>query len=1330
MAASRRAVLFVALALFVIWSSRNFGRVLLDDNGLIVYCLGTILSLMILVRHKPREQVSEPPRMARLAALGVGGTFLALCGIVFGVHQFEWLGIVLMLYACLRWSLPSRYGRDLLLALFVLYWANPLPTAIIGKMQLLMQHISVTGSEWVLQWINVRVWADGLVLWMGAKAFGVPEACSGLRTASAVLVCTLGASVLFRFRWFETLCFLAAGVLQVLLMNIARISFMVVWAPRMPPEWAENFLHDTLGILLLISILAIQIEAAWWKTWSARRRRYREGVARGELETPDKATVLPRLWQLAFKWLWLLAVVAFVAGALAAIAWRHRPAHRAAMIADVAESLIESHADVSERAIDAALRFTPDDTSLRQRRSRILARRGKFDQALAELDTLGALSTADTVLRSWLLLSLDRLDEAVALVNSLPADARDLPAVAMVRAEYACRQNDADEASRNLLRVGKSHLFMTRVRSLYPYLALHEQWRTIAAVDGSQPYRDVTTALIAVHAFLKSGDMSGAADALKRAMARWPEDVRFLNPLFLMSMERPGPEWEARLTVNLNRNLAHLGADELATAVGYAFRIGRADLAWIAFSRLRAVDPTDPSLQLAVAQYGASWFRFRKHEVGLEDRDKFATVDVRPLFLWSRNMRELKPLWDRVPVVDELARKTLADVRAKYLDAALDEFARRDAQGALPERMELEYPLALAVALRYDDAHRRWNELERKYPGRRAYVALQRARLYDAQARWQESYEESRRYLDTAESPAFTAVMLQINALINLGFGEYALEVAEDARRVFPGAPQLDNAVAAIWDVYGFKEEALFALVKAGSDLGFRSGVQLLQDTGRWQEARTRAAALGVKIPEPEPGARQPMVLPPAEMVVGRRWPAALPDAEMDRLAAALRKQAASATSPFVRGLFDIEAQWHASRGGGGTSDPARWRAAGRSKLEQMSALKRLAMLLARQAKWDEAAKVINEAVALAPRSPMLRRIAVAISEGERKTVDAGYAAHPQDPYLWLAWLVTRLRAEGPGTWLEQNVSQAAEKDLYSPGATVRAGDLLLRQKLVKPATVLARDALDRARGLLPAYVLGMQCALAQNDMRWALSCALAGAERAADPVPFFRVIVQIKSSAKTVDPQLLEALEYLKLHSPSETEWGERLGQAYFEKGDAKRALTVFSEVMADDAKNVRVKTLLMAAEAARLQGETPRAVEVLEAAHANYPQKVSVLNNLIYVLAQSDRTLPRAKGLLPDLLSKAGDMAAVLDTAAFVYLRSGELDRADEYIQKALDLVKPGEYGVAEMRLNAAEIRYRLGRYEEARRQLDIVRSSPEVSEMVEASVRSLQDRLRDLK
>jgi tetratricopeptide (TPR) repeat protein len=150
------------------------------------------------------------------------------------------------------------------------------------------------------------------------------------------------------------------------------------------------------------------------------------------------------------------------------------------------------------------------------------------------------------------------------------------------------------------------------------------------------------------------------------------------------------------------------------------------------------------------------------------------------------------------------------------------------------------------------------------------------------------------------------------------------------------------------------------------------------------------------------------------------------------------------------------------------------------------------------------------------------------------------------------------------------------------------------------------------------------------------------------------------------------------------------------------------------------------LAAEAARREGNIPRAIKILKDAHTRYPTDMNVLNNLIFSLAQDPMYVSEAIPLLPSLLKNQANNFAILDTVALVYLRTGKLAEAEHHMLKALSLVKKSDYAWQEVYLNAAEIQLRLGKLREANETLSSIFKSIDRSSIIDARARALQDEL----
>ncbi|HEX6750661.1 MAG TPA: exosortase/archaeosortase family protein [Longimicrobium sp.] len=146
-----------------------------------------------------------------------------------------------------RWWLP--FG---LLVLCI-----PLPAVVMASLALPLQFKASALGAAMLHWRNIPVELTGNVINLPGRSLFVTEACSGLRSLSALLAIALLAGGL----WLRTAT--ARGVLLALalpvavLLNGVRVfltGFLVVFVD---PRLGDGFMHLTEGWLIYLAALAI-----------------------------------------------------------------------------------------------------------------------------------------------------------------------------------------------------------------------------------------------------------------------------------------------------------------------------------------------------------------------------------------------------------------------------------------------------------------------------------------------------------------------------------------------------------------------------------------------------------------------------------------------------------------------------------------------------------------------------------------------------------------------------------------------------------------------------------------------------------------------------------------------------------------------------------------------------------------------------------------------------------------------------------------------------------------------------------------------------------------
>lgn len=1308
-----RSVVLVATAtLFALWVVLHLRQLTATQNGTVRFFLTMLFSFAILLRPKPdkkqpRHKNSGWPQpqarhsvALRLSFLAViPGALMVIFGLVFNVHQLEWFGLLILCFACLKWALPAAYSGDIPLALILLYWAHPLPAQVFGPFQLTMQKLSVQGSEWLLHLCNVRVWADGLVLRTEMTVCEVPQWCSGMRTATTVFLLGLGLGILKRFKWYSCALLVAAFVAQALVLNVLRISAVVVLTPRLTEITSVQFLHNTMGMVVITGILLIYLEIA---LLTGLRRKRSRAPDQQRYAHDDLITEHPPFWQsmLARRWIILAGVVAIIL--VAGVSYKSRPYHRMRMIGDLAIALLDSgRYEEAEKAVDLVRTFWPDDDEWKLTRVRLLLARHMYEGVIAALDDLSDSSPVrevqKKVLRAYSLMGLARLEEAAIIVEELPeVTKRSDPRAAMILAEIAFHADQPDAVAEHVVTASRWLPNTARIRMLYPYLRTYRKWDAIRKSDLKGDYTEPVEALSATEAYMNLNEVPVVAGMVLQAMTDWPLDLRILEPLFFLAVKRSRGEWETHFAKHLVRSVnATRDPDRIYPLFERCFELSRPDLAWFLFRRIRELDPEHPALSLVLSRYGHKWFQFRKRFLGFPAGRARDTMNVSTLFLVGRCSRAWQAWCRLIPSADMLSATDTLAARKQQLREALARFDARGAKGRLSLVMHYEYVYALEMAGEVDGARQELQRLSALHPAEKHRARVCLSEIYERKADWQNVYETLRGYTDSRQQQLAPLLRL-CRAQRRLHLGIAAICTARQVMSSFPNSTEVATMLAETLMAYDSAEEAL--LVLSRPRLWHRREVdvlttRVLQRTQRYTEAEAvcRSAMLP-RLPFPR-GTVQQMFLPPAELSILWHRVSFPSNRDFERNAAAIRTNTPTVTSPYLRGMFSLWLDCYHNGCAATAAEIDRWEACGRDNLEKATVLHQLTLLLCRQGEYDAARGSAERAVQSLPQSPTLWRVLISLANGDADVIERACSACPQDSRIWLAALVTATRPtvseesaaddgqhDHAGRLNEDQVVQHLsglvhdKEPVLSAAAMTRAGEYLYRIGMRRAACVAARTAAAGARGLLPAYVLAVKCALIDQDKEWALSATKQAISASPNPPPlFYKKLVELKNEGGLldIDPEMVEALRNLRREEPNNPLWAEMLGYVRYKRGgwEIVDALTQMADALRHGA--VSKRAYVIAAEAARLLGNHERAGDLLRQGLKRYPRDLVMRNNLAFVLSSIPESIEEAIAIAETLYTEAPDDVRIKDTLAVTYMQAGKFDRAGKIVMEVLSRV-----------------------------------------------------------
>jgi len=183
---------------------------------------------------------------------------LALLAAVVGLVVYRW-GVRQLVH----WWLPA----------VLLLLSIPLPVVVVGSLALPLQLRASQLGAALLRWRHVPVVVAGNVIHLPGRSLFVTEACSGLRSLTALLALGLLIGGLWlRSAWGRALLVVAA-IPVAMALNAVRVFLTGFLVFFVSPSLAEGVMHYTEGWTLFVAAFAILGAAAWLVSVLERRGR-------------------------------------------------------------------------------------------------------------------------------------------------------------------------------------------------------------------------------------------------------------------------------------------------------------------------------------------------------------------------------------------------------------------------------------------------------------------------------------------------------------------------------------------------------------------------------------------------------------------------------------------------------------------------------------------------------------------------------------------------------------------------------------------------------------------------------------------------------------------------------------------------------------------------------------------------------------------------------------------------------------------------------------------------------------------------------------------------
>jgi exosortase len=215
-----------------------------NSHGMLV----PFITLFFIWQNREKLRSAEVSTNFCGALLLAGSLLIYLLAYIGGIAAVMRSMIVFSLAGLVLYVLGKRIFRMLLFPLFFLLFMVPVPDAILNAVAFPLQLFATKVSAGVIQFCSIPVYREGNMLYFVQTQLEVAEACSGIRSLTALVMLSVIFMAQMRRGWMLKAVILFSAVPVALAANILRVSGTGILAHFFGDQVAKGFLHEFSGL--------------------------------------------------------------------------------------------------------------------------------------------------------------------------------------------------------------------------------------------------------------------------------------------------------------------------------------------------------------------------------------------------------------------------------------------------------------------------------------------------------------------------------------------------------------------------------------------------------------------------------------------------------------------------------------------------------------------------------------------------------------------------------------------------------------------------------------------------------------------------------------------------------------------------------------------------------------------------------------------------------------------------------------------------------------------------------------------------------------------------
>jgi len=225
------------------------------------FLIAPLSAYFIWERRKKLARTPIEPSWYGLIPLALGALALAIGRL--GVEQMSMrTAFVLTLIGLQMLLLGLPMSRVLAFPLCFLFLMVPLPQSLVNVIAFPLQLIAADLAVNTLHFFGLPVLREGNILHLPATRLFVAEACSGLRSLTALGTLGVVFAYFFRKSWLERIVLVASTIPIAVLVNASRVALTGVLTYKWGPDMAAGTIHQTEGFFTFGTAFALLMAEA------------------------------------------------------------------------------------------------------------------------------------------------------------------------------------------------------------------------------------------------------------------------------------------------------------------------------------------------------------------------------------------------------------------------------------------------------------------------------------------------------------------------------------------------------------------------------------------------------------------------------------------------------------------------------------------------------------------------------------------------------------------------------------------------------------------------------------------------------------------------------------------------------------------------------------------------------------------------------------------------------------------------------------------------------------------------------------------------------------